>query len=176
MKRLSLIILALLTLLPGCVDNKELVRDAASKYWQKLIDGRFEEAYAMLCLESKDRIAFSDYSQNKFSEAANPFQTKSRQKLWSQKVSFVVGKVEQKGNRADVELVFSVPDLDELYTMIEKRAGKRLKRKAKDDDVKLMEYYKEIMEKEIRKGNFTHKTFYDHISLIKEKGSWKIDY
>lgn len=177
MKRIAVLLTAALVLTVGCMNEKNAIRDAVSRFWQAVIEGKTEAAYQMLSKESRFNVNKADFEDDVSFGLKTNMRTRELRKAWGEQCDFRIEELEQRGSEALVLVSFKVPDMGELADRIDQEAQREgIYRKYKDKPDKIDAWFAKRITEEIKAHRFSRTTLENETFLIREEGQWKIYY
>jgi len=177
MKRILLLASTVLLLTVACFNEKEAIREATTRFWQAVIDGKTESAYRMLSKRSHFNIPKAVFEESASFGMKPTLRTRELRKAWSAESSFRIEELEQRGAEALTLVSFRVPDLNELDKRLSKEARrKNIYRKYKGNEDKLDAWFAKRMAQEIKAHRFSRVSIEERTWLVREEGQWKINF
>jgi len=177
MKRILSLASAVFLLTVACFNEKEAIREATTRFWQAVIDGKTETAYRMLSKKSRFNVPKAVFEESASFGMKPTLKTRELRKAWSAESNFRIEELEQRGGEALTLVSFRVPDLNELDERLSEEARrKNIYRKYKGDEDKLDAWFAKRMAQEIKAHRFSRTSIEERTWLVREKGQWKINF
>jgi hypothetical protein len=180
MKRILMLAGAVLVLaagVAGCFSQEAAIRDAVSKFWQAVIDGKTDSAYRMLSKSSRFSINKAEFEESVSFGVKTTLRARELRKAWSAECDFRIEELEQRGSEALTLVSFRVPDMDEIYYRLYDEAEREgIFRKYRDKPDKIDDWFVKRMTEELKAHRFSRTTLENETWLIREEGQWKINF
>jgi hypothetical protein len=180
MKRILLlagVVLVLAVGAVGCFNEETAIRDAVTKFWQAVIDGKTDSAYKMLSKSSRFYIHKAEFEESVSFGMKTNLRTRELRKAWSAECDFRIEELEQRGAEALTLVSFRVPDMDELYYRLYDEAERDgIFRKYKSNPDKIDDWFTKRMTEELKARRFSRSTLENQTWLTREEGQWKINF
>lgn len=103
----------------GGKDHERTLKDLTKKYWQAVLEGRMEEAYAMLTEGSRANVSLEEFTESMTFITIDGEGINELKQTFAEKTKLTILGIETKKKEATVTIILLVPTLATLQANLE---------------------------------------------------------